>query len=181
MDEQFVLKKGVVETLQAAQGDLEIQDNTEDIQIKGADFKIVIGKSNGNLVSWIVQDNELLKSPLEPYFWKPANDNQKRNSYNRRLGPWKAAAADLVVKQIEAKKEDSLVKVHCTMNLYDVAGYTLDYTINSKGQIQVQADYQPHQTSIPLIPKFGMRVQLQDRSYFPLRSGLHLPCYSTAF
>ncbi len=160
--EQFVLKKGVVETLQATQGDLDVQEDSDDIQVKGADFKIVIGKSKGTLLSWIVKDNELLKGPLEPYFWKPANDNQKRNNYDSRLGPWKKAAADLVVKQIEAKKEGNLVKVHCTMSLYDVAEYNLDYIINSKGQIQVQADYQPHQTSIPLMPKFGMRVQLQD-------------------
>lgn len=161
--EQFVMKKAEVEALQAAQGDLDVQENSDDIQVKGDDFKIVIGKNKGTLISWIVKDNELFKGPLEPYFWKPANDNQKRNNYNSRLGPWKNAGADLVVKQIEVKKEDNLVKVHCLMNLYNVAQYTLDYIINSKGQIQVQADYEPNQTTIPLMPKFGMRVQIQDR------------------
>ena len=161
--EQFVLKAATVEKLQATQGNLDIQENPEDIQVSGENFKIVFSKSNGTMVSWIVKDNELLQGPLAPYFWKPANDNQKRNDYNRRLGPWKTAGADLVVRQIEATKQDDLVKVHCLMDLYDAAEYTLDYTINSKGQIQVQAQYQPHQASIPLIPKFGMRVQVQDR------------------
>ena len=160
--EQFVLKAATAETLQAAQGRLEIQENSEDIHIIGDDFKIVFSKIKGTMVSWILKDNELLQGPLEPYFWKPANDNQKRNSYDRRLGPWKTAGADLIVKQIEAAKQDNLVKVHCLMNLYDAAEYTLDYTINSKGQIQVQAEYKPRQTSIPLMPKFGMRVQLKD-------------------
>jgi beta-galactosidase len=161
--EQFVLKKAKVEKLPPAQGNLEVQENSDDIQVKGDDFKIVFSKSKAALVSWIVKDNELLHGPLEPYFWKPANDNQKRNNYNSRLGPWKKAAADLLVKQIEVTKEGNLVKVHCLMNMYEVAQYTLDYTINSKGQIQVQADYQPHQTTIPLMPKFGMRVQINDR------------------
>ena len=161
--EQFILKNAKVETLQAAQGNLDVQENPEDIQISGEDFKIIVSKNKGTLLSWVVKDNELLQGQLAPYFWKPANDNQKRNSYERRLGPWKAAAADLVLKQIEATQENGFVKVHCSMDLYDVAEYTLDYTINGKGQIQVQAKYQPRQTSIPLMPKFGMRVQLQDR------------------
>ncbi|MBN2590788.1 MAG: DUF4981 domain-containing protein [Sedimentisphaerales bacterium] len=160
--EQFVLKNAKIEALQVSEGNLDVKDNSEDIQITGDIFKIKFNKKNGTLASWIVNENELLQGPLEPYFWKPANDNQKRNSYDRRLGPWKQAAADLALKQIEATKQDGLVKVHCLMDLYDVAEYTLDYTINSKGQIQVQADYQPHQTTIPLMPKFGMRVKVQE-------------------
>jgi beta-galactosidase len=161
--EQFVMKKAIIDTLQATQGNLDVQENSDDIRVKGENFKIVLNKNKGTLISWIIKDNELLQGPLEPYFWKPANDNQKRNNYNSRLGPWKNAAADLVVKQIEVTKEDNLVIVHCLMNLYDVAQYTLDYIINSKGKIQVQADYQPNQTTIPLMPKFGMRVQIQNR------------------
>jgi beta-galactosidase len=162
--EQFVLKKATVETLQAAQGHLDIQENPEDIHIDGENFQIVFSRSNGALISWMKKNNELLQGPLEPYFWKPANDNQKRNNYERRLGPWKTAAANRLVKQVEITRQDNLVKVHFIMELPDIgADYTLDYTINSIGQIQVLAEYQPRQASIPLMPKFGMRVQLQDR------------------
>jgi beta-galactosidase len=115
-------------------------------------------------VSWTQDNNELLRGPLGPYFWKPANDNQKRNNYNRRLGLWRTAAAHRVVKRIEATQQGGLVLVHCLMDLPDIgAEYTLDYTINGQGRIQVQAEYQPQKASIPLMPKFGMRVQLQDR------------------
>ena len=160
--EQFVLKNAKVETLQASQGQLDVQENNENIRVNGENFQIVINKSKGTMVSWTQNNNELLKGPLEPYFWKPANDNQKRNNYNNRLGPWKKAGAELVVKQIEATQQGNFVKVHCLMDLYNAADYTLDYTINSKGQIQVQADYKPRQSSIPLMPKFGMRVQIKD-------------------
>jgi beta-galactosidase len=162
--EQFVLKNATVETLQDAQGHLDIKENPEDIHINGENFQIIFRKGNGALISWIIKNNELLQGPLEPYFWKPANDNQKHNNYNRRLGSWKMAAANRVVKQLEVSQKDNLVKVHFLMDLPDInADYTLDYTINSRGQIQVLAEYQPRQASIPLIPKFGMRVQLQNR------------------
>ncbi|MGD2094752.1 MAG: DUF4981 domain-containing protein, partial [Phycisphaerales bacterium] len=162
--EQFILKTATVDTLHAAQGDLGVQENPEDIHINGESFRAVFSKGNGALVSWIMKNNELLQCPLEPYFWKPANDNQKRNNYNRRLGPWKTAAANRAVKKFDVSQQDNLVKVHFLMDLPKIgADYILDYTINSQGQIQVQAEYQPRQASIPLIPKFGMRVQLQDR------------------
>jgi len=162
--EQFVLKNATVETLQAAQGDLDVQESPEDVQIKGESFQTVFNKGNGALINWIVKNNELLQGPLEPYFWKPANDNQKRNNYSRRLGPWKTAAANRVVKQVEVTRDDNLAEVHFIMDLPDIgADYTLDYMINSRGQIQVQAEYQPRRASIPLMPKFGMRVQLQNR------------------
>jgi len=162
--EQFTLKPPTVETLQAVQGRLDVQETHEDIRVQGDRFQAAFSKGTGALVSWIRDNDELLRGPLEPYFWKPANDNQKRNNYNRRLGPWRTAAANRVVRQIEATQKDGLVVVHCLMDLPNIgAEYTLDYTINGQGQIQVQAEYQPQKASIPLMPKFGMRVQLQDR------------------
>ena len=40
------------------------------------------------------------------------------------------------------------------------SSYSLLYKINSKGQIQVEADYNPQGKEIALIPKFGMRMRL---------------------
>lgn len=162
--EQFVLMRATVETVQTVQGRLDVQETSEQIRVRGDGFQAVFSNARGALVSWIRENDELLRGPLEPYFWKPANDNQKRNNYNRRLGAWRMAAANRVVKQVEVTRGDGLVKIYCLMDLPDVgAEYTLDYTINGRGQIQVQAEYQPQRSNIPLMPKFGMRVQLQDR------------------
>ena len=43
---------------------------------------------------WNYQGREILTGPLEPYFWKPANDNQLRNDYERSMGVWRSAASD---------------------------------------------------------------------------------------
>lgn len=40
------------------------------------------------------------------------------------------------------------------------ASYQLIYTINGAGRIQVEASYSPEEKSIPLMPKFGMRMRL---------------------
>ncbi|MBN2161415.1 MAG: DUF4981 domain-containing protein [Pontiellaceae bacterium] len=162
--EQFVLKRGAIQSVQAVPEELNVQESEKQIRIEGDGFRAVVSKENGALVSWMQDGDELLHGPLEPYFWKPANDNQKRNGYNDRLGPWRKAADNRVIKQIRHELQDGLAMVRCIMELPDIgAEYALDYTINGQGRIQVQADYQPQQGSIPLMPKFGMRMQLQER------------------
>ena len=84
-----------------------------------------------NLTSWIVDGQEMLQAPLEPYFWKPENDNQHAAGFARRTAVWKNA---------------SDVSVH--------------YTIINERAIQVDVDYHPAGTDKPIMPKFGIRMRL---------------------
>jgi beta-galactosidase len=87
---------------------------------------------DGNtLTSWIVDGKEMLQAPLEPYFWKPENDNQHAAGFARRTAVWK--------------------------NATDV---TVNYTIINERSIQVEVDYHPTGTDKPVMPKFGMRMRL---------------------
>ena len=52
-----------------------------------------------------VVDVELLAEPLIPNFWKVPNDNQYRNNYLNRLGPWRDAAANRTVKATRSPRE----------------------------------------------------------------------------
>ena len=120
-----------------------------------------IEKSTGALVSWKVNGNELLRGALEPYFWKPANDIQMRNDYNKRLGIWKNAGEERVVNTCKVSVKDGIVMVNIDMSLPSIgAAYQLQYTVNGTGRIQVEASYQPEKKDIPLMPKFGMRMRL---------------------
>ncbi|MBR6195884.1 MAG: beta-galactosidase [Prevotella sp.] len=83
------------------------------------------------LTSWIVDGREILQAPLEPYFWKPENDNQNAAGFARRTAVWKNAT-DVTVK----------------------------YTALSERSILVEVDYQPTSTNKPVMPKFGMRMRL---------------------
>ncbi len=86
---------------------------------------------NGNtLSSWIVDGHEVLQGPLEPYFWKPENDNQRAAGFARRVAEWK-----------------------------EVKDVTVNYTIINDSSILVEMDYQPT-TDRPIIPKVGMRMRL---------------------
>ena len=88
---------------------------------------------DGNrLTSWIVNGREVLQAPLEPYFWKPENDNQSAAGFARRVAVWK-----------------------------EVKDVKVDYTVIDDHRILVEMDYQPSDsTELPPIPKFGMRMRL---------------------
>ena len=84
-----------------------------------------------NLTSWIIDGQEMLQAPLEPYFWKPENDNQHAAQFVQRTAVWKEAAD---------------VKV--------------SYTAIDERTIQVEVDYQPSGENKPVMPKFGMRMRI---------------------
>ena len=83
------------------------------------------------LTSWIVDGREMLQAPLEPYFWKPENDNQHAAHFAQRTAVWREAS--------------------------DV---TVRYTIINDRSVQVDLDYRPTGTDKPVIPKIGMRMRL---------------------
>ena len=87
---------------------------------------------DGNkLTSWIVDGKEMLQAPLEPYFWKPENDNQNAAGFARRVATWK-----------------------------EVKDVKVTYTVINDRSIRVDMDYQPTANDRPVMPKFGMRMRL---------------------
>lgn len=87
--------------------------------------------SGNALTSWIVNGHEVLQAPLEPYFWKPENDNQSAAGFARRTAIWK-----------------------------EVKDVKVNYTIINDHSILVEVDYQPAAQDRPVMPKFGMRMRL---------------------
>ena len=74
----------------------------------------------------------MLQAPLEPYFWKPENDNQHAAHFAERTAVWRKAT-DVTVK----------------------------YTVIDERTIQVDVDYQPTGAEPkPVMPKFGMRMRI---------------------
>ena len=161
--EQFVISPYTWTTLQAAEKQVTVTESPSQIGLKTETMSFTLDRKNGSLVSWKVNRQELLKGKLEPYFWKTPNDNQKQAHYVKELGKWKKAAENLVVKNVDITRQQNLVSVKFEINLPTIgANYTLNYQLNDKGKLQVEAAYTPLGDTIPLIPKFGMRVRVPE-------------------
>ena len=78
---------------------------------------------------------EILLDSIAINTWKPANDNQRRNGYAKRLGYWR--------EQHEG----------CRLESYWLAD----------GRLHVVLDYQPPRDNMPLMPKFGVRLLLRPQ------------------
>ena len=116
--------------------------------------------SLGALTSWIVDGQERLKAPLEPYFWKPENDNQHAAHFAERLGVWRDALDKRINKSFRTENSDDGLKIISETTLPIGAELTITYTITQDGRMKVDMDYQPTASDLPLIPKFGMRMRL---------------------
>lgn len=130
------------------------------IFITGRGFELVFNSTDGSLMSWKKDGSEKLIGAFEPYFWKPANDNQRRNSYEQRLTDWKTCAAERKVKNVDVSKIKSGTAVTFTMDLPVGAGYTLTYEVLASGKVNVIADYAPYKEDIQLMPKFGFHLKV---------------------
>ena len=116
--------------------------------------------SSGALVSWMVDGKEMLVNPLEPYFWKPENDNQHAAHFTQRLSVWRDAVAKRTYKSFRTEASDDGLKIISETTLPVGADLTITYTIIQNGRMKVDMDYRPTATDIPLLPKFGMRMRL---------------------
>lgn len=116
---------------------------------------------SGALTEWAEAGHRLLVRPLEPYFWKPANDVQQHNGYNERLGIWKDASACRRVDTFDICRADSAVSLVFGLSLPTVgARCRLDYTLHRDGSLTVACAYTPGTDSVALMPKFGFRAGL---------------------
>ena len=161
--EQFAIKPYKWTKLMPAGKQVIVKESASQIQLKTETMSFTLDRKNGSLISWKAGQQELLKGKLEPWFWKTPNDNQKQSGYVKELGKWKKTADNLVVKKVEISRQANLVSVKFDMNMPTIgASYTLNYQLTGEGKLQVEASYTPLEDSIPLIPKFGMRVRIPE-------------------
>jgi beta-galactosidase len=151
--EQFILKPA---EFWVAFGGEDAKISQRDGSFVTSAGDITIDKT-GALTSWIANGKQMLLAPLEPYFWKPENDNQSAAHFAGRTAVWKDAAEKRTVKSVRAEGN----RVIADMSMPTIgADLTVTYTLKADGRIMVDMDYRPTATNIPLMPKFGMRMRL---------------------
>ena len=117
----------------------------------------------GDIESWVYKDNELFYSPLEPYFWKPENDNQNWISgYTRKLGFWQSVIRNRELKRVKKINGNGGQGLQYDFQLTIGAELNITYLFRENNEINVTLNYQPLTDTIPNIPKFGIRVRLPN-------------------
>ncbi|MBQ9362663.1 MAG: DUF4981 domain-containing protein [Bacteroidaceae bacterium] len=159
-NEQFLISEFKLKNVRVCDAEVpELMKTPDAIIVKTKNSTITIDTC-GALASWVADGQELMEAPLEPYFWKPENDNQHAADFEHRLGIWKTVSVQRSVRSVKTKKNANTVTVTVDCTLPVGADYILTYTIFGNGEVDVSADYRPTAADIPLIPKFGMRMRI---------------------
>jgi len=137
-----------------------------EIRVQGDTFAAIVDRESGALRSYKWRGREMLAAPLEPNFWKVPNDNQRGNDYMTRLGAWQRAAASRDVQSVRvvAGGPKEAVRIVAQMQLpVKGARYRLRYTFHPDGRVAVDARYAPRASSMPKLPRFGVKLAVNDR------------------
>lgn len=162
--EQFVIEKAEYPTgIEESKKTLKITNTDTEISVATSIGSVVFDAKNGALRQIVADGENLLAQPLEPYFWKPENDNQWKAGFKDRTGAWQQCGEQRTLKDItlmDMKNAKGKVTITFAFSLPVGADYTLTYIINNERQVLIKADYKPLQDDISLIPKFGMRTAI---------------------
>ena len=135
---------------------------TEDGTIGNTLFKARFNKTTGWLDSYTSGNQSLLQGPLQPNFWRAATDNDIGNSGQIRCGIWQHALQNAELKQLKITPVNATRTEVKTVHYLPAVKvtYTTTYTVFVNGDINVAAEFMPADTTLPELPRMGMRLIL---------------------
>ncbi|MBQ9431338.1 MAG: NPCBM/NEW2 domain-containing protein [Kiritimatiellae bacterium] len=142
---------------------IELTEDEREVTVAASGYTLKISKQTGAIVSWKTAAGELLRTPLEPDFWRAPTDNDRGNNMPARTAMWKNAAANRTVKSVKCRREvDGNWGVVAELTFPEAQQTTgrLAYIFNAKNQIRIQFTLNPQGEKLAWIPRFGMTAQL---------------------
>lgn len=145
-----------------ADGQLKTDKNHNDIFITAGDVTVGINYHDGQLWKYEYQGRNLLRSAPEINFWRAPTDNDFGNGMPRQSNVWRAAGKNVYAKNVDIRTESDKVVVTAQYRLTDInCDYKRTYTINTRGEVKVEAEFTAGNTELPELPRFGMMMTLQ--------------------
>lgn len=160
--EQFVIGKyAYPQDINKTKKTPRVKSTDSTVIVKTYHGYILFSKRDGSVLSYAPNDDNILRSPLEPCFWKPLNDNQRASGFTKNCSIWREAVSHRKMKGLNIYRNKGTVTLLFTMSLSARADYIVSYKVNDNMQMMVTADYNPTGSDIPVMPKFGMRMTVK--------------------
>jgi beta-galactosidase len=160
--EQFVLATGTTGTTGTTRAALEVSTEGAAIVVRGERFTAVFSREWGTLVSLAYDGTELLRTGLEPNFWRAPTDNDFGNRMPRRQRVWRRAGPDRHADSVAVRRDGNGHAVVWVGQSLHAGGARLEttYTVTSAGDITVHNRFVPGDTTLPELPRLGMRFTM---------------------
>ncbi len=135
----------------------------EQLILKGPTFRIAFDRWSGRIVSFRYGSTDLLLSGPRPNFWRPPTDNDYGARLQERLRVWRDAGAFLRVRGMEVSRlapQAVEVRFQGILPSADSARYELRYVVRGNGEVEITGHMTPGSGQLPMLPRFGMRMEL---------------------
>ncbi len=160
--QQFVLTNPKQVQLTKQKNSTIKTQNKADLLLSSDSFSLSFSKINGELTSLRYGNTDIIDQGLTPNFWRVPTDNDKGWGTQKKLALWNQASLQQKLKSFDSQiLTNGEVKVTTVVTLAEnLADYTTTYLINEQGKISVQGAIKLTKENLPLMPRFGMHMQL---------------------
>ena len=142
---------------------LKLSQDAAQATVAGKEFVAVFDKQTGALKSWRAKGTELIRTPLQPSFWRAETDNDRGRNMAGSQGVWRTANQGTTLQSfsVEPPTPAGTIVVKSVHGLPKVdASWETTYTVHGSGDIIVESRFKPTKTSLPKIPRMGMQMTL---------------------
>ena len=131
------------------------------IEVHGKAFYVLFNRATGQIKQYIYNGIEIFINPIEANFWRAPNDNDLGNGMPKRTRLWKNVNDSLKTEVISSEVIDGFARVvfkssypSINLNLISV------YQVYGNGIINIDNKYSMADTSLPEIPRIGIKMSL---------------------
>lgn len=160
--EQFVINSKWFSKKTTADSKLILSRKGNDLLFESGKTKGSFNTVNGNWNYYTYNNQWLIHKLPQPYFWRAPVDNDFGSNMPNTLGVWRTAHHNRKTESVIILHEsaDSLV-LEVNYLLTDIAAkYQLRYTVHGNAAVTLKASIDISQSSLPELPRFGMRMEL---------------------
>jgi beta-galactosidase len=142
---------------------LKLKNEDEMIKISGQHYELCFNKALGEIVSYKLEDIELLKQPIQPNFWRASVDNDRGNNLQERSATWKEAGKNKKIESLDVESCENKVTINAKFILPTInpSQCILTYEVYGDGQIKISQNLIPSK-DLPEIPEIGMRFVVEE-------------------
>ena len=150
---------------------LETWEQDNRAWFSGPDFSLVFDRRTGMIVSYTYKGTRLIELGPQPDFWRAMTDNdigayrsimERPGDDRTTIMQWREAGASWQAGRAKIERLDARsARVTVPGKLTAVgASYSLTYTIYGSGDVIVEGAYQPGNSKLAMMPRFGMEFTL---------------------
>ena len=140
---------------------ITIPNTDAGIEVHGENFSVSFNSATGQIKQYIYNGIELFIKPVEANFWRAPNDNDLGNGMPKRTGLWRNVSDSLKTEAIRSEIKNGYARV-VVKNSYPSINFNLVsvYKVYGNGIIKIDNKYSMADTSLPEIPRIGIKMSL---------------------